>query len=602
MRDTELPRWTVNGTSDVKSDVFRDLSQTLDMTTSSLSAALRMAGDHPGPAAVDEMLHLYGRGSDLVRTLLTICRAHQGVNAADGASVAARSRLLARKAELDAAGRRVLSIVRALPNPGEDLEADRTYETYPEILSWKRASESLGSVWEEKVSGVSYLHEVMTPLYALHTHMTSTMSIEVEATGHHPRRQSYGLSLAVLRNSDDPILRRTTFESMNAWFASHANAFADVLNAISGLRVALWKEAGLRFPEVHLKRERTSPEAYRAMLTAIDEALPDIRRSVTMRARMALSLSLSDPDPKMPVCHLMAPFPENIRTRGSTYGDHLRDLAASSAAVDPSFGAFLREAHERHWVDGRNFSLKTGSSWCDDLPSLGAVRILTHFYPNLASEVRVAHLFGVAHHLRILHAGSPAERCFPLSITEIAGKFYEALLLRHMRREAERSGIDAFRKTILWQDLSRLSNFLLTIPVRHRILAGLYKERLHGALSVRALNELSDDSWRHYFGDTTFGTDRYVWAYKPHFYRQETVAYDWQYVMGYLLGERLVDCFESDPEKAGGVTALWRASGLLSTDDIIRTRLGEDPTTVAFWRRCIQRVLWPLKVAEAVTA
>ena len=189
-----------------------------------------------------------------------------------------------------------------------------------------------------------------------------------------------------------------------------------------------------------------------------------IRRSVTLRARMAMKTPDGKPDPKTAPCHLTAPLPGALWTRGSSYIDHMRDLLAASKNVDPSFGAFLREAHEKHWVDGRNFASKTGNSWCDDLPSLGAVRILTHFYPNLESEVGVAHLFGVAHHLRLLHGASPAARLFPLSVTEIAGKFYEALLLRQLRKEAEGTGNESLRLAVYWLDLSRMTNFLLTIP------------------------------------------------------------------------------------------------------------------------------------------
>ena len=103
MERLNLPKWASDGTSDVQSPLFSDLAKTLDMTISALAAANRLAPDVPGPSATDEMLRLYGRGRDLIRTLLTICRAHLGLNPTDGASVAARSRLLARREELDRA-------------------------------------------------------------------------------------------------------------------------------------------------------------------------------------------------------------------------------------------------------------------------------------------------------------------------------------------------------------------------------------------------------------------------------------------------------------------------------------------------------------------
>lgn len=75
MERLNLPKWASDGTSDVQSPLFSDLAKTLDMTISALAAANRLAPDVPGPSATDEMLRLYGRGRDLIRTLLTISTA-----------------------------------------------------------------------------------------------------------------------------------------------------------------------------------------------------------------------------------------------------------------------------------------------------------------------------------------------------------------------------------------------------------------------------------------------------------------------------------------------------------------------------------------------
>ena len=273
MEKVDLPQWASDGTSDIRSDRFADLSKTLDVTISALSTADRLAAGVYGPAVMDELLRLYGRARDLVRTLLTMSRAHLDVNPTDGDIVSVRSRLFARRAELERGAKNVLAALVALPKPGDDPETDRHYETYSELLDWKKVVTSLDPVWEKKNENAAWLYDAMTPLHAMHTHLTSTMALEVEASGRHVRRQSFGMSLIVLRNSDDWVLRRSTFEAMNAWFASHANAFADLLNAICGVRVGLWKTTGASFPDIHLRHERTSPETYRALWQAVDLSL-----------------------------------------------------------------------------------------------------------------------------------------------------------------------------------------------------------------------------------------------------------------------------------------------------------------------------------------
>lgn len=78
------------------------------------------------------------------------------------------------------------------------------------------------------------------------------MALNVKDSDGHSRIQGFGASIAVLKNADDPVLRRTTFEAMNAWFASHSPSFLDVLNAHTGFHLALLKLAGEElFPYGH---------------------------------------------------------------------------------------------------------------------------------------------------------------------------------------------------------------------------------------------------------------------------------------------------------------------------------------------------------------
>ena len=142
---------------------------------------------------------------------------------------------------------------------------------------------------------------------------------------------------------------------------------------------------------------------------------------------------------------------------------------------------------------------------------------------------------------------------------------------------------------------NRLCRFTAVLRGEARERDGREHQKLRSEVNVEAFNELSDAAWQHYFGDTTIGADRYVWAYKPHFYRQETIAYDWQYVLGYLLGDMLADRFEKEPLVSGGVRKLWAESGLLSTDELIRKWLGDDPRSSAFWRKCIEKALKPMR-------
>ena len=148
--------------------------------------------------------------------------------------------------------------------------------------------------------------------------------------------------------------------------------------------------------------------------------------------------------------------------------------------------------------------------------------------------------------------------------------------------------------------LKRLTNCLLTIPARHRLLKHILLERQKGLLSLETVNKLSVESWRHYFGDASVGEDRYVWAYKTHFYRTQPVFYDWQYTFGFLLSQVLADQFELHGSSASGANlkSVWIDSATLPANDFAAKHLHADLASPAFWLRAVDRALLPVKRLE----
>ena len=95
---------------------------------------------------------------------------------------------------------------------------------------------------------------------------------------------------------------------------------------------------------------------------------------------------------------------------------------------------------------------------------------------------------------------------------------------------------------------------LLMVPSRHRLLIDLLAARRDGILSASRINETSRRAWDAFFGGTTDGCDQYVWCWKPHLYRTNTVFYDWQYVFGYLVSQHLADAFLTSGGTAAGAS------------------------------------------------
>lgn len=339
--------------------------------------------------------------------------------------------------------------------------------------------------------------------------------------------------------------------------ASHASSFADLLNAVTGFRVKLVEaDEDIRLAgDVYgaaLRMQRTEREIFVAMTEALDERIEDVREAARLRSRR---LGV----PAMRVAHLLCPLPD--RRWGPGRGPEVMraDIARVFGRTDPGFAAFVEEAHEKGRINAQTLPMKAGGGWCDNMPAAGAVRIIANTFPNVAGEAQMTHLLGAGHLHRVLQRCSAGERLVPLSMIELAGNVYETLLVRGLEAEAAASGDEA-EEPLLWLMLQRISNLLLAVSARHRLLARIYRERGDRVLSAAELNVLSDESWRHYFGDSTLETDRYVWVHKPHFYRQGTLFYDWQYVLGFLVSNLVrVACANSKIPRRDA--ARWRRCG-----------------------------------------
>lgn len=87
------------------------------------------------------------------------------------------------------------------------------------------------------------------------------------------------------------------------------------------------------------------------------------------------------------------------------------DLKCAFAQLDPEFTQFLDTAAHSGWIDAHGQSMKTGGTWCDDLPALDAVRILANYLPTLSGEAALSHLLGAAWHMQVLHQAPLLREC-----------------------------------------------------------------------------------------------------------------------------------------------------------------------------------------------
>lgn len=604
--------------SDVHSREFASLLSQLRTTAAAFKGAAieasgsiarnRAEADAETIGSLEAAFSLYGRCKDLVRTLLTICRTHLGLNGADTSALTAKTTVasIARAVKRDAEPlfSALCSIERIAPDFGGSAE----------LVRWTAHAHALLSDPEHRTEIECLKAEVVMPAAAVYTHLTATMTAEISGSDGRIRRAGFGECSAMLKNADDPALRRTSFLALNAWFAAHAPCFLDALNAVLGFRICVFGKDPGAVLRHSLSRERTDPKILEAMLNALDAHLETARKSVTLRQHAF------GPGP-MALPNVLAPAPLSFgvpdRRFETAAADHLRALEPLS----PGFAAFLNRAIEAGWIDVRRFSRKS-ANWCDDLPAVDSVRVLANYVPTLAGEASLAHLIGAAYQMQILHQGAASDRPSSLAATELAANFCETAVFEMLAREAQRDWelaqqtpeperkAEASRLArsvyygVLWQSLRRLTNCLLVIPARHRLLRSLFEARAQGAVSLSQAIDLCEASWLRYFGGVTDGEERYVWAYKPHFYRIDPIFYDWQYTAGFLLGAALMRRMRAAGATFSGapLEAAWLDGARLSTAEFGRRHLGADLTQPDFWHAVLEAVLAPVAQAESILA
>ena len=578
MRPIDTPAWQEGRLPMLSNTDLSNEIERLDMTVTAVDALVKKMP--AGALALSEAVYMVDRGRDLAKTLLTVCRARLSLSVSDQSVAPLRSRVrrLSDRLETDAA--LILEAIEKLP-------AERRAE--PPFAVWLRESTP---PLPDDVKAVTAA--MASPLRNLHSHLFSTMKLHVTNRDGRTSTMSYAQAVAVLKASDDLQLRRAVFSSFNAWLAEHGASFADLLNAMLGFRLLKLRADRADLSYCFLKGDRLSEAGFAAMEEALEGALGRIRECVTLRARL---LGMS----RLPVSALLSSAPGEARATNLTadIADSIEFIGRAMRPATDAFPAFLHEANERHWIDMQRQSGRAGGGWCDNLPSKNAIAVFGNFQNNMAGLGNLAHTLGVGFLHRQLHDLSALEKRIPLSTVEIAGLLCETMVDRAMLAKTK-TETDA--PLALWQTMRRTANMLLILPVRHRLALALMKARRDGILSVTDINRLSLEAWEHYLGDTTDGTDQYLWAWKQHFYRTDVFFYDWQYTVGFLLSQPLARRFEETGTTAAGLdfAGFCREAATLTCDELVRRHLGADVTDPAFWTAAIDEALRPLAEARAL--
>lgn len=426
-----------------------------------------------------------------------------------------------------------------------------------------------------------------TPWSKLHGDLTSQIEVEV---------QGEKLPMSEVRNlatNPDRDTRRSAYDAELAAWEEHAVPIAAALNSIKGQVNTLSARRGWESPlDEALFGNNIDRETLDAMLDAVRDALPDLRRYLRAKARILGLERLAWYDVVAPVGEPGAIRPwefddarEFILEQFGTYSDRMREYGA--------------RAFEESWIDAEPRAGKRDGAFCMGVRA-DESRILCNYSPSYFDVSTLAHELGHGYHNVNLAQRTQVQQRTPMTLAETASTFCETIV-----RQAALGAADSEGERLQILEAALQTAFGVTVDILSRFLfeSRLFEERLRRELSVTELNELMLQAQEETYGDAVDPELRhpYMWAVKPHYYSADRSFYNFPYTFGLLFGLGLYARYEDDPDEfRAGYDDLLSSTGLADAATLA-ARFGIDVRTPDFWRSSLDVVRADVDAYEQVS-
>ncbi len=391
--------------------------------------------------------------------------------------------------------------------------------------------------------------------------------------------------------SPDAAVRKAAYEAEIEAYRKIEIPMAACLNAVKGEAQTLSELKG--YPSIldeTLAGQRTERSTLDALLTAMEESLPDFRRYLRAKAR-ALGHTNG-----LPFYDLFAPV--GSVSRRFSYDEAHVYLVDTLGRFSEKMGSFVDHAFRNRWIDALPRPGKGGGAFCATIPPVRQSRILSNFEGSFSSVSTLAHELGHAYHGDCLKDAPILLSDYPMPLAETASIFNETLVAHAALADADVN--EAF--ALLDNELLEATQVIVDILSRYRFESAVIEARKTRGLNVAELKEMMLEAQRSTYGD---GLDPdvmhpYMWACKGHYYSVGLSFYNWPYAFGLLFGR--------------GVYARYLAEGeaFLPLYDRLLERTGRDSVTgvaasvgidvndPAFWRAALDTIRETIDRYEAL--
>ncbi len=370
-------------------------------------------------------------------------------------------------------------------------------------------------------------------------------------------------------------VRKSAYEAELASYAKVELPMAFCLSSIKGEALTLCQAKG--YPDVltqQLTESRMDRPTLDAMLTAIQEALPDFRRYLRAKARL-----LGHPG-GLPFYDLFAPVSKQEGRYTAEEAEKL--LVEVFTQAHPEMGAFMDHAFKHRWVDLYPREGKEGGAFCAGSHQLKISRILTNFVGSFSDVSTLAHELGHAWHNRCLEAQPLLMADPPMPLAETASIFNETLLNQTIRQQADAETAFA----LLEGSLMEATQTVVDIYSRFLFESAVFEARKTHTPTPEELKTMMLDAQQQAYGDGLAEEVRhpYMWVNKSHYYTVGLHFYNFPYAFGLLFGLGVFAKYQQQGKAfLPAYDALLAACGGGLVADVAAT-VGIDVRSVDYWR------------------
>jgi pepF/M3 family oligoendopeptidase len=415
----------------------------------------------------------------------------------------------------------------------------------------------------------------------LHGTVTSQLTVQFERNGK-TEKLSMPALINVQQHDPDAEVRRAAYETEMAAWDGVKETLAAAMNGVKGEVITLNKRRG-RPNALHsaLDQGRIDQATLDAMLGAMQDSFPMFRKYLRAKAKRLGHAG------GLPWWDLMAPVGHN--ERAYSWAEAQQFVLAHFATFSDRLVTMTQTTFDKNWIDAEQRPGKRAGAFCMGVPAVEESRILCNFDGSLDQVSTVAHELGHAFHNECLKGKPELQTITPMTLAETASIFCETIIVDAALADAKSADEEL---SILETDLIGKTQVIVDITSRYLFETEVFKRRENAELSADELSELMLECQKQTYGD---GLDdhflhKYMWTWKPHYYRAGLSFYNFPYAFGLLFATGLYAIYKKEGKAFVPAYEQLLASTGEGTAADLASRFGIDIRSKAFWQASLDLI------------